>query len=99
MEMTLTYYPPQFVFDFNAGVGVAKGAGGNITVANLADFPFLVGQDMSLAVGNMAYASPLPYLSPIDLIHLSRKQTLRIVHAPLSPPCHRIPLHAIRIEP
>jgi hypothetical protein len=28
----------QFVFDFNAGVGVARGAGGNITVANSQTF-------------------------------------------------------------
>jgi len=48
---------PQFVFDFNAGIGVGKGAGGNITVANVADFPFLVGQGMSLTVGKMAYVS------------------------------------------
>lgn len=49
--------PSQFVFDFNAGVGVAGGAGGNITIANLADFPYLLGHGMSLAVGQMACVS------------------------------------------
>jgi len=62
--MILIRNPLQFVFDFNAGVGVARGAGGNITVANLADFPFLVGQGMSLAVGNMAYVSLFPLSVP-----------------------------------
>jgi len=56
----LTHDPPQFVFDFDAGVGVGKGAGGNITVAILADFPYLVGQGMSLTVGKMAYVSLSP---------------------------------------
>ena len=63
--MILIRDPPQFVFDFNSGVGVARGAGGNITVANLADFPFLLGQGMSLAVGKMAYVS----LSPLSVPH------------------------------
>ena len=53
--------PPQFVFDFNAGVGVTKGAGGNITIANIADFPYLLDHGMSLAVGKLEYVS----LSPI----------------------------------
>lgn len=65
----MTRYPLQFVFDFNAGVGLSGGAGGNITVANLADFPFLLGQGMSLAVGEMAYVS-LSICPPIDLSYL-----------------------------
>lgn len=56
-RMILIRDPPQFVFDFNAGVGVAGGAGGNITVANLADFPFLLGHGVSFAVGKMAFVS------------------------------------------
>ena len=62
--MILTRVPPQFVFDFDAGVGVARGAGGNITVANLADFPFLLGQGMSLAFAQMAYVSSFPLSAP-----------------------------------
>ncbi|KAF9649044.1 RmlC-like cupin, partial [Thelephora ganbajun] len=52
--MILNRDPPQFVFDFNSGVGLVSGAGGNITVANLADFPYLLGKGMSLTVGKMA---------------------------------------------
>ena len=66
----MTRYPLQFVFDFNAGVGLSGGAGGNITVANLADFPFLLGQGMSLAVGEMAYVSlslSAPHRSKLSL--------------------------------
>jgi len=41
------------VFNFNAGVGVTKGAGGTITTANVADFPAVVGNGMAMAVGHM----------------------------------------------
>jgi len=41
------------IFDFSTGVGVSKGAGGNLTVASRADFPYLVGQGVSLAVAKM----------------------------------------------
>jgi len=42
-----------FVFNFDAGVGVAKGAGGTVTTANAADFPAVIGNGMAMAVGVM----------------------------------------------
>ena len=85
----LTHDPPQFVFDFNAGVGVGKGAGGNITVANLSDFPFLLGQGMSLTVGKMACVSlslsvsrgSKPFLTCTGLADYPRLTT---THVPLN---------------
>lgn len=43
----------QYVFDFNEGVGTTGGAGGNLTVANVADFPYLYGKGMALSVGRL----------------------------------------------
>ena len=64
----LTRDPLQFVFDFSKGVGVVGGAGGNITVANIADFPYLIKKGMSLTVGKLAYVlPPSPLSPPIDL--------------------------------
>jgi len=60
----LTHDPPQFVFDFNAGVGVRKGSGGDIIVASLADFPFLADRRISLTMGKMAYVSLSISISP-----------------------------------
>lgn len=42
-----------FVFNFNAGVGVTKGAGGTVTTANAADFPAVIGNGMAMAVAVM----------------------------------------------
>jgi len=44
----------EFVFDFNAGVGTNGGLGGNITIANIGDFPYLIGKGMSLTYGRIA---------------------------------------------
>lgn len=43
-----------YVFDFDSDVGVVGGAGGNLTIANVADFPYLFGKGMALSVGRMA---------------------------------------------
>jgi len=42
-----------FVFDFTKGVGLAKGAGGEVTTANAADFPAVIGNGMAMAVATM----------------------------------------------
>jgi len=44
----------EYVFDFNQGIGVTGGAGGNLTLANVVDFPYLFGKGMALSVGRMA---------------------------------------------
>jgi oxalate decarboxylase/phosphoglucose isomerase-like protein (cupin superfamily) len=44
----------EYVFDFNQGIGVTGGAGGNLTIANVVDFPYLFGKGMALSVGRMA---------------------------------------------
>lgn len=54
----------QYVFDFNEGVGVTSGSGGNLTIANVVDFPYLFGKGMALSVGRMAYVSPYPLSIP-----------------------------------
>jgi len=43
-----------WLFDYNAGVGTTRNAGGNLTVANVANFPALFANGMALAVGQMA---------------------------------------------
>lgn len=43
-----------WLFDYNAGVGTTRNAGGNLTVANIANFPALFANGMALAVGQMA---------------------------------------------
>lgn len=61
----LTPYSLQYVFDFNTGIGTTGGSGGNLTIANVVDFPYLYGKGMALSVGKMAYVSPLsPICSP-----------------------------------
>lgn len=42
-----------YVFDFNQGTGTTGGAGGNLTIANVADFPYLYGKGMALSVGRL----------------------------------------------
>jgi len=42
------------LFDFNAGVGTARNAGGNVTVANVANFPALFANGLAMAVVQMA---------------------------------------------
>lgn len=43
-----------WLFDYNAGVGTTRNAGGNLTVANIANFPALFANGMALAVGQLA---------------------------------------------
>jgi hypothetical protein len=42
------------LFDYNAGVGTARNAGGNITVSSIANFPALFANGMAMAVVQMA---------------------------------------------
>jgi len=42
------------LFDYNAGVGTTRNAGGNLTVATIANFPALFANGMAMAVGQMA---------------------------------------------
>jgi hypothetical protein len=65
----------QLVFNFNAGVGVSKGAGGSITTANAADFPAVIGNGMAMAVGVMGkYKIPLQNLSRADRIFVCQSK-------------------------
>lgn len=43
------------MFDYNAGVGTTRAAGGSLTVSNVANFPALFANGMALAIGDMAY--------------------------------------------
>jgi len=43
-----------WLFDYNAGVGTVRNAGGNLTLANVANFPALFANNMAMAVGQMA---------------------------------------------
>jgi len=43
-----------WLFDYNAGVGTVRNAGGNLTVANVANFPALFANGMAMAVGQVA---------------------------------------------
>jgi oxalate decarboxylase/phosphoglucose isomerase-like protein (cupin superfamily) len=43
-----------WLFDYNAGVGTTKSAGGNLTLANVANFPALFANGMAMAIGQMA---------------------------------------------
>jgi len=43
-----------WIFDYNAGVGTTRAAGGNLTVSNVANFPALFANGMALAIGDMA---------------------------------------------
>jgi len=70
-----------FVFDFNAGVGVNGGAGGNITIANVADFPYLIGKGLSLTVGRMApcgLASPHYHPRATEFLYMLTGSNLRV---------------------
>jgi len=44
----------QWLFDYNAGVGTTMNAGGNLTVATIANFPALFANGMAMAVGQLA---------------------------------------------
>jgi len=41
------------VFDYNAGVGTTRNAGGNLTLANVANFPALFANGLAMAVVQM----------------------------------------------
>ncbi|KAF9645283.1 spherulin 1a [Thelephora ganbajun] len=43
-----------WLFDYNAGVGTVRSAGGNSTLANVANFPALFANGMAMAIGHMA---------------------------------------------
>lgn len=43
-----------WLFDYNAGVGTVRSAGGNLTVANVANFPALFANGMAMAIGQMS---------------------------------------------
>jgi len=43
-----------WLFDYNAGVGTVRNAGGNLTLANVANFPALFANNMAMAVGSIA---------------------------------------------
>jgi len=43
-----------WLFDYNAGVGTTRSAGGNLTVANVANFPALFANGMAMAIGQLA---------------------------------------------
>jgi len=43
-----------WLFDFNAGVGTTISAGGNLTLANVANFPALFANGMAMAIGQLA---------------------------------------------
>jgi hypothetical protein len=42
------------MFDFTTGVGTGVSAGGNLTLANVANFPALLANGMAMAIGQMA---------------------------------------------
>jgi len=43
-----------WLFDYNAGVGTVVSAGGNLTLANVANFPALFANNIAMAIGQMA---------------------------------------------
>jgi len=42
-----------WLFDYNAGVGTVRAAGGNLTLANIANFPALFANGVAMAIGQM----------------------------------------------
>lgn len=44
----------QWLFDFTSGLGTTSSAGGNVTVANVANFPALFANGIAMAVAQMA---------------------------------------------
>jgi len=42
-----------WIFDYGAGVGTTRAAGGNLTVSNVANFPALFANGMAMAIGEM----------------------------------------------
>ena len=43
----------QWIFDYNAGVGTTRAAGGNLTVSNVANFPALFANGIAMAIGDL----------------------------------------------
>jgi len=75
-----TFNGREFVFDFNAGVGVTGGAGGNLTVADVSDFPYLFGKGMALSVGRLApcgLASPHYHPRSSEFLYMLSGQSLQ----------------------
>jgi hypothetical protein len=44
----------QWLFDFKAGVGTVRNAGGNVTAANVGNFPALIANGMAMAIVDLA---------------------------------------------
>jgi len=71
----------EYVFDFNEGVGVTGGAGGNLTIANVLDFPYLFGKGMALSVGRMApcgLASPHYHPRAAEFLYMLSGTTMQV---------------------
>jgi oxalate decarboxylase/phosphoglucose isomerase-like protein (cupin superfamily) len=71
----------EYVFDFNEGVGTTGGAGGNLTVANVADFPFLYGKGMALSVGRLGpcgLASPHYHPRAAEFLYMLTGDSLQV---------------------
>ena len=43
----------QWLFDYTSGLGTTKSAGGNITAANVANFPALFANGLAMTIGQM----------------------------------------------
>jgi len=70
----------EYVFDFNEGIGLTGGAGGNLTIANVVDFPYLFGKGMALSVGRMApcgLASPHYHPRASEFLYMLTGTTLQ----------------------
>lgn len=71
----------EYVFDFNEGVGVTGGSGGNLTIANVADFPYLYGKGMALSVGRLApcgLASPHYHPRASEFLYMLSGDSLQV---------------------
>lgn len=71
----------EYVFDFNQGVGVVSGAGGNLTIANVADFPYLYGKGMALSVGRLGpcgLASPHYHPRAAEFLYMLTGDSLQV---------------------
>jgi len=53
-RLTILENNKDWLFDYNAGVGTVRSAGGNLTLANIANFPALFSNGMAMAIGQMA---------------------------------------------
>jgi hypothetical protein len=43
----------QWLFDFTSGLGTTRSMGGNITAANVANFPALFANGLAMTIGQM----------------------------------------------